>query len=242
MGLAAALSVMILVLTGVLLMHTDSLQLAGRPVTWSWLLDWYGLSATETSSFRVGERWVSEIGGHVYLDDTEVAPIAGSLIGAVEVDQLIVLGDQSSLLLMTPEGEMVEQLGDAEGVPAGVQAIGRDFNGDLAIRTIDGDYRVDLDRLDWQGPTVLKADWVTLRPVPPDLGKRLAAKYRGKGLAVERVLLDVHSGRILGTWGVYLVDAMALLIMLLAVSGLWLWSGQRRTRRARGQPTRSTDD
>ncbi len=84
MGLTAALSAVVLALTGFLLVHTDSLQLADRPVTWSWLLDWYGLSATdEALGFRVGQRWVSEIGGHVYLDDAEVATVAGSLIGAI---------------------------------------------------------------------------------------------------------------------------------------------------------------
>ena len=40
-------------------------------------------------------------------------------------------------------------------------------------------------------------------------------------------MLDLHSGRILGSWGVYLVDAAAILFMLLAITGVWLW-GKRR--------------
>ena len=243
MGLTAALSAVVLALTGFLLVHTDSLQLADRPVTWSWLLDWYGLSATdEALGFRVGQRWVSEIGGHVYLDDAEVATVAGSLIGAIQVDKLIVVADNDSLLLITSEGETVEHLGEAEGVPAGIQAISRDLKGNLAIRAVDGDYRFDLDRLDWHGPTALNVDWVLPVAVPLGLGKRLAAKYRGEGLPLERVLLDLHSGRILGTWGVYLVDAMALLILLLAVSGVWLWTSQRRTMSAQCRATAANDD
>jgi len=40
-------------------------------------------------------------------------------------------------------------------------------------------------------------------------------------------LLDIHSGRVLGSLGVVLVDLMALLFMLMAASGAWIWSRRR---------------
>ena len=43
----------------------------------------------------------------------------------------------------------------------------------------------------------------------------------------ERLLLDIHSGRVLGSLGVVLVDLMALLFMLMAASGVWIWSRRR---------------
>ncbi len=58
--------------------------------------------------------------------------------------------------------------------------------------------------------------------MPCGLRGRLVEAYRGKGLLLERVLLDVHSGRILGAWGVYLVDAAAVLFLGLVLSGLWM--------------------
>ena len=45
----------------------------------------------------------------------------------------------------------------------------------------------------------------------------------------ERVLLDLHSGRLFGPWGVRLVDAMALLFAVLAVSGLIISWRRRHT-------------
>lgn len=41
---------------------------------------------------------------------------------------------------------------------------------------------------------------------------------------MERVILDLHSGRLLGNYGVYFSDIVALLMVFLAGSGLWLWS------------------
>jgi uncharacterized iron-regulated membrane protein len=41
-------------------------------------------------------------------------------------------------------------------------------------------------------------------------------------ITIERVLLDAHSGRLLGWWGKYLVDAFAIILSLLLISGWWL--------------------
>jgi len=55
------------------------------------------------------------------------------------------------------------------------------------------------------------------------LREQLLRLYRGKGLPLERVIIDIHSGRILGQAGVLLVDFMALLFLSLAMSGVWMW-------------------
>ena len=69
----------------------------------------------------------------------------------------------------------------------------------------------------------------------------LQAAYRGYGLTLERVLLDLHSGRVLGSAGVLLVDAAAILFLLLAISGLWLWSRRRTSTRAHRRKTERQD-
>ena len=70
-----------------------------------------------------------------------------------------------------------------------------------------------------------------------NLRPELEEAYRGTGLTLERVLLDIHAGRIPGATGVFLVDAAALLFLVLAISGLWLWArhlvNARRHRRSR---------
>ncbi|MFT5351416.1 MAG: hypothetical protein ACI9MF_002239 [Gammaproteobacteria bacterium] len=51
--------------------------------------------------------------------------------------------------------------------------------------------------------------------------------YRGKGLSLERILLDLHSGRLLGNAGVFIVDLAALFFVFLALSGSWMWLRKR---------------
>jgi len=47
LGLASALFVIILSITGILLNHTESLRLDERPVAQRWLLNIYGIAAVE---------------------------------------------------------------------------------------------------------------------------------------------------------------------------------------------------
>lgn len=47
--------------------------------------------------------------------------------------------------------------------------------------------------------------------------------YRGTGLPAERIILDLHSGRLLGKYGIYIMDGAAILLIFLAGSGVWLW-------------------
>ena len=53
--------------------------------------------------------------------------------------------------------------------------------------------------------------------------ENLRQAFRGKGLNMERVVLDLHSGRFFGSYGIYVMDAAALALLWLSFSGIWVW-------------------
>ena len=108
-----------------------------------------------------------------------------------------------------------------------MQAIGLTANGNLAIRAAHGYYLTDADFIEWNETDSLDATWASSVEPSLQLKQSLQESWRGSGLPMERVMLDLHSGRILGRWGIYLVDAAAILFLVLAISGVWLW-GKRR--------------
>ncbi len=209
-----------------ILNHTETLRLDSRFVDAGWLLDFYRISPpVESPGFRVGDRIVSSLGDRLYLDTLELAAPAGPLLGAVQVARVLVIAVPDTLLLLTPEGEVIERLSGADGVPAGMRRIGRDpTTGRLVARGAHGDYSADLERVQWRHEMDPKVTWAEPMTLPRQLRSRLIEIYRGKGLPLERVLLDIHSGRILGAWGVYLVDAVALLFVGMVLTGLWMWA------------------
>ncbi|MGH8644452.1 MAG: PepSY domain-containing protein [Gammaproteobacteria bacterium] len=223
-GVVSALFVALLAVTGLLLNHSPRLQLSKRYVQIPLLLDLYHIELPEeTLSFQVGDAWVSQVGARLYLNSIQVADFADRLIGTAKLNDTIVIGVPNQLLFFDAEGRLIEKLGDADGVPAGMRRLGLTPSGELALEAAHGTYIADLERLDWRHADAAGVSWARAAPLPSALRERLAGAYRGSGLPLERVLLDVHSGRILGTWGVYLVDAMAMLFVVLAATGFWMW-------------------
>ncbi len=227
-GVCSALFVILLVTTGLLLNHSADLGLDRRPVGNELLLDLYHIgSDTQPVSVAVAGHWISKLGRRCYLDGRYLADLEGDLIGAVAAADMLIVASGMKVLLLTREGEVIEALGRADGVPAGMQAIGTDDQGQVLIRTRQGGYRLDTGTLEWQEGPAPDGYWSTLTAAPPGLIKALQRDYRGNGLPLERVLLDIHSGRILGNWGGYLMDAVALVFLLLATTGIWMWVRRR---------------
>jgi hypothetical protein len=232
-GLATALFVVILSLTGLALNHTETLQLDSRHIESDTLLDWYGIHAPQSIvSYRAGPHTISQLGKQLYWNLQPVPAADGVLAGALEYAGLIVVGLDNGLLLFTRDGELIEWLGTTAGVPSGIQAVGMDAARKLVIKTTLGDYLSDENFLEWTTAPDTGIAWAVATPPAQQLAHALRKTWRGTGLSLERVLLDLHSGRILGKAGVWFVDAAALLFLLLAGSGVWLWSRRRASARA----------
>jgi hypothetical protein len=239
-GLTAALFVILLAVTGLVLNHTEELALDSNHINSSLLLDWYGIDAPHSiSGYSIGSNSITAVGNDIYWNTSRIPQASAPLVGAVEFGGLVVVGIEGQLLLFTVNGELIERLGGATGVPAGMQALGLTPDGGLAIQAAHGYYRTDESFLEWHETRELEAEWSRSTAPSPELRAALQQAWRGTNLTLERVLLDLHSGRILGSWGIYLVDAAAVLFLLLAISGVWLWGKRRSAARAHRRHGRS---
>jgi len=232
-GLSAALFVVILSVSGLALNHTESLRLDSTHVQSESLLDWYGIHAPDKlRSYSAGQDNFTEVHGLVFHNARLLDAVTAPLVGAIRHQDFIVLATQDHLNLLAQNGELIENIGSAGGVPAGMKAIGTTTDGTIAIKAAHGYYLTDESFLEWTETDTVDATWSMASDTPPALTRALQAAYRGNGLPLERVVLDLHSGRILGNAGVLLVDAAAIVFLLLAISGIWLWSRRRASARA----------
>lgn len=224
-GVFAALFVIFLVISGIALNHSQQLQLNNNFIQSEWLLDLYKISpVTEPVGFQVDNVWVSQVGERIYFDKNEIAKDVKQLVGIISANDIYIIAFDGQLKLLTQEGEVIEHLAGAEGVPAGMKEIGFDQQSDIIIKAAHGYYHVNLDALEWSEYDYLDANWSVSSPIPEELQQDLLKQYRGSGLTIERVLLDLHSGRIVGAWGVYFVDLIALFLLILSCTGVWMWS------------------
>jgi hypothetical protein len=239
-GVIAALFTLILALTGIALNNTERLKLDASYIESGWLLDWYGINTpTAQHAYQLGERWLSHVGDSLYLDEQRIDGNYSQPMGALSFPYFIAVAVAGNILLLTYEGEVIERLGGMQGVPSGMDKIGRMTGGGIVIQAAHGYYLTDRDFLKWQEQEkIADVSWSLAVAAPAALQSRIAQLYRSNELPVERVMLDLHSGRLFGSWGPLLMDIAAMLLMFLAMSGTWIWGKQifrKRQRRIKKQ-------
>lgn len=228
LGLGSLAFLLLLSLTGIALNHSVELGLDRRFLGAGWLLAWYGFEAPAVAaSFAVGNRRLSLVGNRLYLDAYEAARGLSELTGAAAWDDLIVAATSESLLYLSQQGELVDRVELGTELPAAITALGTDSSG-LVVRSMERVLRYDERSFGVAEVTgVGSFRWSIPTAVPTALRQQIEANYRGPGVSLERLLVDLHSGRWLVNAGVWFTDAIGVLIVLLAVSGLVLWSRRK---------------
>jgi len=226
MGLAAVIFVLLLSVTGIALNHSSDWQLDRRYVDWPWLTSALGIRAPDpTASFADRGHRVTLLGRRAYFDSRELSRELDSLEGMVTVDQFAIIATQEAVLLLTLDGELVEHVDLGSYLPDPVERLG--LAGGRPVLETSGDLFIgDADVTGfsrWPLEDRGEVAWSTASdPGPAELAT-VEDLYRGRGLTVERLLIEIHSGRIVGAGGPLFLDLVAIVLIGLSLSGLGVW-------------------
>lgn len=224
-GLVSIVFVLLLSITGILLNHTEELQLNKRYVRFQPLLSVYGVQAPSLVSFLVDKQPITQLGQQVYHHKTPLSihlKPKEKLIAVSLFTDFYVMASQFRIWLLTPDFEVIETIGEAQSLPTPLFTLSH-TNEHIYIDTESGIYRTDSDFLVWEKVFEHAGQWVSTDSLDRELKAYLLHQYQGDGLPWERVLLDLHSGRILGYFGVLLMDLAAILLIFLTLTGTWMW-------------------
>lgn len=64
--------------------------------------------------------------------------------------------------------------------------------------------------------------------LPPDVPPEQAEEYRGKGITLEKLLLDIHAGTIMGLSGKIMSDLVAVALLFLCGTGFYNWAKRNK--------------
>ncbi len=236
-GLVSLILVIILSITGILLNHTQELRLKNHYVKNTLLLNWYGIRLPEQQSFfKLGFHKLVQVGHKVYLDNKLLADDALRLIGGVEMEDYLFIATENRVWLLTLDGGLIETLTPEQNLPVPIASVYKSHtqNNSMIIIQSHNKYFTSYD--DYLSWTDIKPD--NLKPVARKRLKHLSETERepyyqqwlGNKLSLETVVLDLHSGRILGQAGVFIMDLAAFNLLLLSASGFWIWFKRSRKR------------
>lgn len=228
MGAALALFVLLLSTTGILLNHSNDLKLDKQYLTWPWLLRHYDVNNVQADAvYLLDNTVISQFGSEIFVNEKPITHVQRPLLGGIVLDEVMVLATDDALILLNSDGEFIERMSAAAGVPPTIQNIGL-FHGAPVIQTREGMWRSDFMLDKWEAISLQGVSWSVASPMPESMEQRLVKYFHGEGVTVEHVLLDVHNGRILGPVGVWLLDLLGLLLIILSSTGIWMWLRLKR--------------
>ena len=234
-GLFALVLVIILAITGIMLNHTERLNLDNTFINNSLLLNWYGIKPKdEPVSFRIENGTQSHVisawNNQLFFDDIKVTTLDQSIHGAIRAEQFIVVALDKEIILLSYDGEFIERVSTSISF-SNIQRLGMKYKRPVIETSEPLYYMADEHILDWDVIINEGIEWTEKYTLNNKEREQLLIAYRGNGLKLERVILDLHSGRIFGHYGIYLMDAAAIALLWLSLSGLWVWSSRRRKMR-----------
>ena len=209
--------------TGLLSQHSNALNLDQRYISWSWLMSHYGIGEAEPDAvFLVDNKILSQFDTQLFVDEHPVSHIHRPLVGGIALEDLMVLATDNALVLLTREGEFIERMGAEAGVPGPIQNIGT-YHGEPVVQARNGMWRSNFMLDKWEPISLEGVSWSMPYPLPDAVAAKLQQFFYGKGVSVEQLLIDIHNGRIMGTFGIWFIDILGIMLVILSLTGLWMW-------------------
>jgi len=230
LGILAAFFLIFLSLSGIALNHTNWLTLAHQPIKTAWLLDYYGINPPKDIRFyHKGELRLTD--NLIWLEEKLLLESETPVVSLAKFQQYWIVLTSSQLSMYNLEGEMLDQLDSNSGLPSDINGLSISKNS-ILLKSSTGYYQSDENLIAWRQVQMIKEpQWLLPEHGSQQQVNNAIIQFKSQFLNWERIILDAHSGRILGDFGVLLMDLVALILILLSVSGLYIWVRYARSKR-----------
>ncbi|WNC71880.1 PepSY domain-containing protein [Thalassotalea psychrophila] len=233
-GIFAAFLLIFLSISGIALNHTEAFKLGHTAITNQWLLQHYGIKDPSNSKYFFNKQF-SVSDGYIFKNDILLQEGSENVIAIGQYLEFDLVLTQSKLSLFDDSGELVDQITHSDGLPSGIKAMAINTNANnntIILNTLNGYYQSGQHLLEWQKVDfIVEPSWIKADQVTSDNINDAKLRYKSQFLTLERVVLDAHSGRIFGDYMVLFMDIIALAIIILSLSGLYIWIRYARSKR-----------
>ncbi len=233
-GFSSAFFLLNLAITGIILNHSDELQLHNYYVKSNWLVSWYGVKAPEKFNcvqHSLNSEPLCQTGNQIIKNKSTLIKTRNSLLGLIEIENLFFLATESAVHIFTADFQLVESLDTSNGLPARISKFGYILNEgrkQLSIKTQYATWALDLEENLWEVSTHQFYSSSPLINASQFIESELKTYYLSHQISYLKLVQDIHSGRILNMPGTLLIDFSGLIIILLSISGFIAW--QKRTK------------
>ena len=227
-GIAVCIFLIHLSITGIFLNHTEDLGLDEKYTASPIILSLYNISIpSQEESFLVYNIFISRFGDQVFMNNQPIIKNESPIMGAAFSNQILTIAFQNEMVLLTQEGELIERITSAAELPKNIQKLGvsEDI---LYLKTPDQLWQSSDQAQAWELSDSDFNDWSNEVVMSDQQTKQIEMYFSGKGVSLEQFFLDLHNGNIIKGFGKWLLDIIAIFLLLLSISGIWIWLKKRR--------------
>jgi uncharacterized iron-regulated membrane protein len=224
LGLSAAVLLIWLAISGVLLNHTSYFHLASIKLPVSLANFVYPVSYTQARMLTTPLGKIEQRDQALYLEGQSIQSCDGQFVGAVMIVQELWLACTNQILILGEKGQLIESLDKFSGLKIPINRVGS-CNNSVCVESNQQVFIVDVATVSWQ-PRQGVVSWVDAI-ASDQLFPQLLPEVHN----LQRLIVEAHSGRIFGVSGVLVMDLAALAMVLLALSGCFVWWSHYRRRK-----------
>ena len=227
-GIAVCVFLIHLSITGIFLNHTEDLGLDEKYTASPMILALYNISMpSQEESFLVDNIFISRFGDQVFMGNQPIIKSENPIIGAALSNQVLFIAFPNEMVLLTQEGELIERISSTAELPENIQKLGisEDI---LYLKTSDLVWQSSDQAQAWELSDSDFNDWSNEVVIPDQQTKQIEMYFSGKGVSLEQFFLDLHNGNIIKNFGKWFLDLIAIFLLLLSISGIWIWLRKKR--------------
>ena len=227
-GIAVCVFLIHLSITGIFLNHTEDLGLDEKYTASPMILALYNISMpSQEESFLVDNIFISRFGDQVFMGNQPIIKSESPIMGAAFSNQILAIALANEMVLLTQEGELIERISSTAELPENIQKLGVS-EGILYLKTPNKLWQSSDQAQAWELSDSNFNDWSNEVIMPDQQTKQIEMYFSGKGVSLEQFFLDLHNGNIIKGFGKWLLDIIAIFLLLLSISGIWIWRKKRR--------------
>ncbi len=212
--------------TAVMLNHEKALGLDKIMVNASWVKQHYQIGELQTNqAFLLEGHVIVAVEQQLYVNAEPLLSLPRPLIGAITLEHLLVLATDDALILLNKDGEYIDTLGAAAGIPPQIQNIGL-HHSQPVLQTRNGMWRGSFLLDSWELMSLQGVSWSTPESMPAASRKAMEVQLYGEGVSISQVLRDIQNGRLLGEIGRWVVDIWLFMLLILAIRGIYGITGK----------------
>lgn len=205
------------------------------------IMSMYGLYPQVPESGYISENhWLVNTTENTVMDglklDRHIPSPLGFAVTGKSDDLKMYVATKEKLTLVNGRGEVLEEISDYMLPVSAINQVGYlpgadgesqkiVVRGEASYSTEDGFTWTRLNDAD----ELVK--WSSLSPIDENI-KKDVLPFASPTVALEQVIIDMHSGRLFGRFGPYVINAVGVACLWLSISGVWMmWRSNRRRRK-----------